>query len=275
MSTMQVIVADALYWYGRLESAGISSKTAEQATALVKETASRLASLYKASTIVSPPPEASDIHDEVLRAFGQRQKWFNETLDRLDKGVTPDAVPPAQDIASAQNGLKNLAAKFGLKYPVETPSVRILKSDRLQLSVSFTWDWIVADADPQVVLIAPLELQKPGLASLGLSAEKYGSAFKVWGTKNPAAWDLSRADQEAQLYFAPLGNELSRQNIAFDGSPGLLRILSNGSQGWKSMFIVAVKGNYTYMVEAGCPMDVFDKCRQAFQNIIDGIKLTG
>jgi len=31
---------------------------AEQATALVKETASRLASLYKASTIVSPPPEA-------------------------------------------------------------------------------------------------------------------------------------------------------------------------------------------------------------------------
>ena len=193
----------------------------------------------------------------------------------LNQGITLNGIASGQDLVLAQEGLVELAEAFGMEYPVPIPSQRILVSQRHLLTATYPGDWILADEDFQVVLVAPRGLQKSGLDGLGLTAQRYGTAFKLWALKNPSVWSLSEADEEVQGFLIPFGRVISKEQVIVDDLSAIQRVLVDDGSGWKTLFVVTVKGSYTYLLEGGCPGGYFDLCQDIFQGILDKIKLTG
>ncbi len=243
--------------------------------ALIEEHSQRIASLYDASALVALPEEVKAADQELQDALLQRQRWFNQASFQLNQGVTLTGVEPATDLLSARERLVKLAQAFEAPYPADLVPQRTLESLKHRLQITFPGDWVVADLDFQVALIAPLSLQKPGIDGLGLTAQKHRAAFKVWTVKNPSRWDLPEADVASQGFLFPFGVEIAKEQVIVDDMPAVQRILKHPDPDWQTLFLVTVKGDYTYLVEAGCPTEIFGSCQVAFQNILDSITLSG
>ena len=139
--------------------------------------------------------------------------------------------------------------------------------------LNFPGDWILADNDFQLALIAPVDLQGEGIEGLGLSNQKYGSAFKLWAVNNKEGLNLNEADIEVEQFINAFGNELDREFISVDNTSATKRILKNSTLEWQTLFIMMVNHDKKYFVEAACPETLFKSCIKEFNNILDSVTL--
>ena len=182
---------------------------------------------------------------------------------------------PVRNFPEVNKFFQSLALEFNLEYPLDNLSVRSFHSDRHEVKLDFPGDWILADNDFQLALIAPVDLQGEGIESLGQSAQKYGSSFKLWAVDNKEGLDLNEADIEVEQFINAFGNELDREFISVDNTSATKRILKNSTLEWQTLFIMMVNHDKKYFVQGACPETLFKSCIKEFNNILDSVTLNG
>ena len=219
----------------------------------LEEYSQRLFYLYQSGMLLKVPDEATEHHKYLLRTLADQKEWVDELMNKIRMNSQLNIKEPVRNFPEVNKFFQSLALEFNLEYPLDNLSVRSFYSDRHGVKVNFPGDWILADNDFQLALIAPVDLQGEGIEGLGLSNQKYGSAFKLWAVNNKEGLNLNEADIEVEQFINAFGNELDREFISVDNTSATKRILKNSTLEWQTLFIMMVNHDKKYFVEAACP----------------------
>lgn len=152
-------------------------------------------------------------------------------------------------------------------------ALRVLRPERGRVTLVVPEGWIVSRADSQSVLLAPLDLQNPGLKGLGLAREGYGTALRVRRIRNAPGWTLSDAVENLRPLLIEYGVVRAERSIRVDGYQGVQQRIVDPGLDWVTRLDIVLAGEFTFFIEMGCPESFDDECAAALERFEERVRL--
>lgn len=269
----------ATHWTGITENQWPNAQTLESRGALVFAESRRIAALCNGIALADAPPEAGDANRELAAALTGRQKWAADAASLLRDSMPASAASlesarseSAAALDAALAALESLAARFDLTLSPGADS-RVLDNNRGRVSLQVPLGWFVVRADSQSVLVAPPDLQVTGIEGLGPGREGYGSALRVRRLRNAPGQTLSDILVNVSVLLDEFGELRRTRDIVVDGHAGVEWQLASSDTGWQTWFAVTLAGDFTFIIEMGCPGEVSSECDRIMRETLAGARL--
>jgi hypothetical protein len=187
--------------------------------------------------------------------------------------VNLGADASATAFKDAEAALQPLATQYGGPSGTGAASLDIA-SDVLGVSLTAPAGWIILDDSALIVVLAPAESQVIAPGGTGPKAWSLGTAIRVRRLRNPPGQDLNAALPRASTLLGVFGPVQKQESAKVQGLAGVQQTRQDAATGWTTFVAVTVKGDFTYLVELGCPPQVTDRCAGYFAPALASVRFT-
>jgi hypothetical protein len=239
----------------------------------------RLAQVCAAAALLPDVPEAFAATRAFREALLSSHAWAVRVSDALRCCGASEArkleggrLMAAEAIAAASNSINAVAAEYGVSAGPPGFS-RVVSSEVLGVSVRLPYDWPVLDDSAQVVALAPGQWQ---VTTAGGSGPKYwalGTALRIRRLRNPPGWDLNSALPRADTVLSPFGAAKETRPARIAGLQAIEQTRVDETANWRTKVVITVSGEFTFLIESGCPTHMAQECDRLFAELLATVTL--
>lgn len=256
----------AASWAAEVDARWDRAATSQEAAAELGAQGTRLALLCTAATRLPVVPEARAVSSALRAVLRSRHAWLVAASESLACCGSAGAHKAALGADAGATAFKNAAATLhprATQYggPSGTGAAPLdLASDVLGISVTLPAGWLPLDDSALIVALAPVESQVMAPGGTGPKAWSLGTAVRVRRLRNPPGQDLAAALPRANTLLEVLGSVQHQESASVNGIANVRQTRQEAATGWTTFVAVTVKGDFTYLVELGCPSQTTDRC---------------
>ena len=272
--------ATAASWAAEVDARWDRASTSQDAAAELGAQGTRLALLCTAAARLPDVLEARVASSVLRAALRARHAWLVAAAESLaccgSAGAHKAALGAdagATAFKAAEAALHPLAAQYG--GPSGTGAAPlVVASDVLGVSIALPAGWLTLDDSAVIVAQAPAESQVMAPGGTGPMAWSLGTAVRVRRLRNPPNQDLPAALPRTNSLLDVLGPVQQQESISVNGVAGVRQTRREAATGWTTYIAVAVRGDFSYLVEFGCPAQMTDRCAGYFSTALASVRFT-
>lgn len=268
----------AVSWAVEVDARWDRATSSREAAAELGAQGTRLALLCAAAARLPDVQEARAASSALRAALRARQAWLVSAAESLAccgslgaHSVNFVAEAAAAAFSSADAALEPLATQYGGPTGAG-PAPSDVASDVLGVTLTLPPGWLLLDHAALIIAQAPPGSQVMAPGGNGPRAWSLGTAMRVRRLRNPPGQDLNSALPRANALLDVLGPVRMQGPATVHGAEGVQQTRQEAATGWTTYVAITVRGDFTYLVELGCPSQVTDRCAGYFAPVLSALR---
>lgn len=231
----------------------------QQAAALMTmET--RLVELCNASRFLDPPESLYGIHSSLQEVVRSRHAWSVLAIDHLGSSGTAQSEFITEGQAATLASVEQLRSKLteaGSEHDSEYSGVEFVD---FGIVLELPAGWYVLGTERNPVISAPFAMQLADPSGFGPPNWGVGVALRVRRFRNSEQISSEQAADRFVGFVSVLGDLTERSLGQLFGRDAVFSHVTDKGHSWDFVVITTVVGEYTFVVDYGCPGDREEWC---------------